>query len=368
MKFPEMTAVPVPENQDIDPAAIWQENSDRIQAAYLAWLDTPDDRHFEQFYHQILPALKSTLFRLKYSFPQVYEVNQEDALQYVWEQLLEALSRQRRDRIPVDSIVAFSRYLCKMKGISFFLSAQRRANRFPSSQISLGDDDKNLDLMEMLETGSHERSAAASSPDLLYSELERTIRKEFFGKILLLYCRTLFRYDGEPPRSLALFYARLYSHFSLELSVNSRSRAAAAPPAGSTGKTASRTEWALSVMKGKTVSYLMEESQKAASWFFSTAICWCEAMINQLLLPYPGIPDERKLGDLIYTEWFQKKQVSHWADDFHKTIYKKTARLIQEDPCMRSMLQAYCEDEHTTAMNLAHAAILKARGSKKALN
>ena len=82
------------------------------------------------------------------------------------------------------------------------------------------------------------------------------------------------------------------------------------------------------------------------------------------LIPYPGIPDERKLGDLIYTDWFQKKQISHWADDFHKTIYKKTARLIQEDPCMRSMLQAYCEDEHTTAMNLAHAAILKIRSSK----
>ena len=154
--------------------------------------------------------------------------------------------------------------------------------------------------------------------------IEDEEKRRFFDFAFKMYCRALTESDAEPPRCLALYYARILPHilqicYSIETIPDSK---AASP------------KWAIKKMGKRTIGVLSEESEMQMKSYVSKKIMWCEAFQNQLSENVITPSGEIIMKYIIFVDHYDEKQIGHMTDYMHKVVTRDWLRLMKKDSKM----------------------------------
>ena len=124
------------------------------------------------------------------------------------------------------------------------------------------------------------------------SEVFAEESRNIFGIYLQKYCQAMTNAKAEPPRALALYYARILPHvlyimYGIETIPDSKGASAA---------------WAFEHMQEKTMEILGEKSE-----------------------------EEMLLKDVVYTEVYDQRRIDDWSESMHKTVTELAHREIKKD-------------------------------------
>lgn len=154
--------------------------------------------------------------------------------------------------------------------------------------------------------------------------IEDAEKRSFFDLAFEMYCRALTESDAEPPRCLALYYARILPHvlqicFSVETIPDSK---AASP------------KWAIEKMGKRTIGVLSTESEVQMKSYVSRRLRWCDAFQNQLSKSLSTPIGEQIMKNIIFVNHYDEKQIGHMSDYMHKIVVKDWLRLMKKDSKM----------------------------------
>lgn len=138
----------------------------------------------------------------------------------------------------------------------------------------------------------------------------------FFTDMFVRYCETLVGTDAFPPRSLALYYARVLPHML--------------PDSGVPDTKGASAKWAFIRMGERTVGVLSTDAECYLQANVSRHLKWCPEFYSQL---YEKIEETGFgiLGDVVYTRRYDKKIIEDWSESMHKTVTKELVRFIRSD-------------------------------------
>ena len=154
--------------------------------------------------------------------------------------------------------------------------------------------------------------------------IEDTEKRIFFDSAFKMYCRALTESDAEPPRCLALYYARILPHilqicFSEETIPDSK---AASP------------KWAVERMGKRTIGVLSDESETQMKRYVTETIMWCDAFQNQLNESITTSSGEIIMKYIVFVDHYDEKQIGHMTDYMHKIVARDWLRLMKKDSKM----------------------------------
>lgn len=154
--------------------------------------------------------------------------------------------------------------------------------------------------------------------------IEDDKKRSFFDAAFEMYCKALTDSEAEPPRCLALYYARLLPHilqicFSVETIPDSK---AASP------------KWAIDKMGKRTIGVLGTESETQLKNYVSRKLMWCESFQKQLEETVSTLVGMQVMKDIIFTTQYDEKQIGHMTDYMHKVVAKDWLRLMKQDSKM----------------------------------
>lgn len=154
--------------------------------------------------------------------------------------------------------------------------------------------------------------------------IEDAEKRSFFDSAFEMYCRALTESGAEPPRCLALYYARILPHvlqicFSVETIPDSK---AASP------------KWAIEKMGKRTVGVLSIESENQMHSYVSKRLTWCDAYQNQLNECVATSKGEQVMRYVIFVDQYDEKQIGHMTDYMHKVVAKDWLRMMKKDSKM----------------------------------
>ena len=116
------------------------------------------------------------------------------------------------------------------------------------------------------------------------SEVFAEESRNIFGIYLQKYCQAMTNAKAEPPRALALYYARILPH----------------------------------------VLYIMQE------WLYDS-LRWSENFWNQMDLEIYVNSERKLLKDVVYTEVYDQRRIDDWSESMHKTVTELAHREIKKD-------------------------------------
>lgn len=164
--------------------------------------------------------------------------------------------------------------------------------------------------------------------------LELKDQKEVFNRLFLLYCKSLADSTAEPPRELALFYARILPHvlhvnYEIETIPDTKSASA---------------KWAYQRMKDKTIKTLGETSESEMKQYISHTLMWCDSFWSRLEQPVHLDTGKSILKDIVYTSIYDKGKIEDWSESMHKAVVKATLKEVMKDPRLVKLATEYISD------------------------
>lgn len=250
----------------------------------------------------------------------------QEARLAIWERI-----RRCRESGEID--IEFSRYC---KGIYYHktMDVVRKQNTYRSRygdkqgsglaylDASLPDGRKSFgDMIESKKT----------RPETVFSLQEQRL---VFKRLFLLYCQSLADANTEPPRQLALFYARILPHvlhidYAIETIPDEKMSSA---------------KWAFERMRDKTIKTLAESSEDEMKQLISHTLNWCEEFWKQLEWPVQLSNGKTALKDVIYTSVYDKGKIEDWSESMHKTVVKETLKKVLKDSKLVELATEYISD------------------------
>lgn len=170
-----------------------------------------------------------------------------------------------------------------------------------------------------------------SSPEISLSLEEQ---RWVFNSLFLLYCQTLVTTKAEPPRELALYYARILPHvlhINHEIETIPEEKMASA-------------KWAYEHMKGLTMQTLGKKSECEMKKLIDQALKWQETFWQQLEQTVYINTEKKFLKDVIYTDVYGKGKIEDWSESMHKTIVKEAYKIAMNDPKLVESATEYISD------------------------
>lgn len=170
-----------------------------------------------------------------------------------------------------------------------------------------------------------------SNPETILAHKEQ---KELFNRLFLLYCRSLTVSNAEPPRELALFYARILPHV---LHINHEEKTIPDEKMAS-------AKWAFGRMKDKTIQTLGEQSESEMKQLISHTLSWCKNFWTKL--DQAVLIDSEKviLKDVVYTSVYDKGKIEDWSESMHKAVVKATLKEVLKDQKLVESATEYISD------------------------
>lgn len=170
-----------------------------------------------------------------------------------------------------------------------------------------------------------------NSPEISLSLEEQ---RWVFNSLFLLYCQTLVTAKAEPPRELALYYARILPHvlhINHEIETIPEEKMASA-------------KWAYEHMKGHTMQALGEKSEHEMQELINQTLKWKETFWQQLEQMVCINTEKIFLKDVIYTDVYNKGKIEDWSESMHKTIVKEAYKFAMNDPKLVELATEYISD------------------------
>ena len=149
-----------------------------------------------------------------------------------------------------------------------------------------------------------------------------------FNSLFILYCQCLANGKAEPPRELALFYARIFPHV---VEVIPEEKMASA-------------KWAFEHMKGKTVQKLGEKSEAEMRELIDQTLRWHENFWLQLEKTICAGDEKTLLKDVIYTDVYGKNKIEDWSESMHRTVVKEVVKNVMKDSRLVESAVEYISD------------------------
>ena len=153
------------------------------------------------------------------------------------------------------------------------------------------------------------------------SEVFAEESRNIFGIYLQKYCQAMTNAKAEPPRALALYYARILPHvlyimYGIETIPDSKGASAA---------------WAFEHMQEKTMEILGEQSEEEMQDWLYDSLRWSENFWNQMDLEIYVNSERKLLKDVVYTEVYDQRRIDDWSESMHKTVTELAHREIKKD-------------------------------------
>lgn len=149
--------------------------------------------------------------------------------------------------------------------------------------------------------------------------------KKVYGYLLHLYIKEFTELKAFPPTLLALFYADILPHMLHSLKDYKQSS----------------SKQAFGLMQSKTVWQLAAEAEDIMKSCFGSDIHWSAHFTDALGKPSKKIPAGFKLGDVVFTKVFTKKQTDHWASYVHRKVVDSVRKTILNDNALYELVSQY---------------------------
>lgn len=170
-------------------------------------------------------------------------------------------------------------------------------------------------------------------PDI---EFETGEKRVLFHKLYTIYCQALMESDAVPPRSLALYYARILPHIlHIDYNIDTIPDMKVSSP-----------KWARERMENKTIGKLGTESESELKQYIDPDLHWCDSFYCQLEERTNSSAGFIALKDVIYTKEYDEKKIGHWTDYMHKIISEEWLRRVMRDSELKGMTIEYTEGMH----------------------
>lgn len=140
-------------------------------------------------------------------------------------------------------------------------------------------------------------------------------QKRVFNSIFVLYCQCLVNAKAEPPRELALYYARILPHV---IGAIPESKMASA-------------KWAFERMKDQTLKELGEKSETEMQELINQTLRWNEKFWYQLENTICLDGGKVYLKDVIYTDVYNSKKIEDWSESMHRAVAKDIANELMKN-------------------------------------
>lgn len=165
-----------------------------------------------------------------------------------------------------------------------------------------------------------------------HSDLESGIsldeQRWVFNSLFVLYCKCLVNAKAEPPRELALFYARIFPHVVEAIPEEKMASA----------------KWAFEHMKGQTVQKLGEKSESEMRELINHTLRWHENFWRQLEQTICVGDEKTLLKDVIYTDAYSKNKIEDWSESMHRTVVKEAVKIVMKDSRLVESAVEYISD------------------------
>jgi len=295
------------------------ERARMIQTMYQKYFDNNDDDSFTEMI-TILDAYSSSWIRKELWKTGCYnDENEHFILQEARFAIWEKIMKDRDNKVFRDSFTYYAFGIYKNKTLDVIRKLSRKRSKF-------GDD---LSLDESFGDTDNTLGDYFSSKNI--NEIEEEEKKEMYERLFYIYCLSLMNYNTFPPRSLALYYARILPHM---MSINHNIETI--PDSKATS-----AKWAFEKMGKRTIGELKIDSETTLQSDIAEDLQWCNEFVSQLE-EYTDIENTKKqLKNIVYTSVYNKGKIEDWADYMHKAATKSAISYILKEPELLDLIKEY---------------------------
>ena len=98
-------------------------------------------------------------------------------------------------------------------------------------------------------------------------------------------------------------------------------------------------------MTGRTLYYLKNDSERYLQTNVSKQLTWCNSFLNQIDSVDESIDNNKRLGDVLYTQHFNKGKIEDWAEYMHKVCTKVAMKLVIENSKLLETAKSYLSED-----------------------
>lgn len=245
--------------------------------------------------------------------------NEHSAMQEARIAVWTLVQKSRKEQNVEPSFVDICKGIYYHKAMDVVRSVLTNKKHFGGGMTSIDIDlpSENGTIGSLIENPMHE----GNRPENI---IEDKKKRSFFDAAFEMYCKALTDSDAEPPRCLALYYARLLPHIlQICFSVDTIPDSKAASP-----------KWAIDKMGKRTIGVLSMESETQLKNYVSNRLKWCEVFQRQLNENVSTLVGVQAMKNVIFTAQYDEKQIGHMTDYMHKIVAKDWLRLMKMDTKM----------------------------------
>lgn len=167
-------------------------------------------------------------------------------------------------------------------------------------------------------------------PPVPFDTGEKDERRRVYDRVFRVYCTAFLTSKAFPPRSIALCYARVLPHL---LDAIPESKATSA-------------KWAFRRMASQSIDELKRDSEHTLQNHVYSGLAWGSDFIHQLNKELIVSDRTIRIGDIIYTEVYDKNKIEDWAESMHRTTIKAAIALLVKDKELLDLVREFALDSN----------------------
>lgn len=299
--------------------------SSKIQKAYEAYVMSGTESSFNELLSLIDDRCIHNVRKLLWINGLYNDENEYEIIQNARISVWEFLKNNGEAGMFSGSFEAYAYGIYNNKALDVVRKASRRRKNY--------GDIASLDEMDPLENGTVGDHIAdgKSDPEIMKATSEK---RKLCQDLFEIYVSSMLNSKAFPPRSLALYYARILPHllhvnFNIETIPDSKATSA---------------KWAYSRMENQSVVFLKNDSEQEIHMYVSPSLNWGNVFVEQLEDNVVVGSVQMKLKNAIYTELYGKEKIEDWADSMHKKVIKDAAKDVMGKSELRELAIDYISE------------------------
>lgn len=159
---------------------------------------------------------------------------------------------------------------------------------------------------------------------------EKDEQRKVYSGVFRIYCTAFLTSKAFPPRCIALYYARVLPHL-LDAILESKATSA---------------KWAFKRMGVQSIDSLKGDSEHTLQRYVDSNLAWGAEFIRQLDEKLSISGRTFRLGDVIYTEVYDKNKIEDWAESMHKATIRAAIALFPKNKELFDLAKEYATDNN----------------------
>lgn len=260
-----------------------------------------------------IPWVRKQLWKTGCYSDEIEDIALQDARMAVFEVVKSAIGSNQAK----DNFVHYAFGIYKNKTLNAIRKELNRRNKLPtvSTEEPIGESGKKIqDIL----------------PPVPFDYGEKDDLRKVYGGVFRVYCTAFLTSKAFPPSCIALYYARVLPHL-LEDILDSKATSA---------------KWAIKRMESKSIDDLKRDSEHTLQYHVDSGLAWGGEFIRQLNDELSVSGRTVRLGDVIYTEVYDKGKTEDWAESMHKTTIKAAIVLLTEDRELFDLAKEYATNDN----------------------